>query len=128
MPSTDKQGRAGVSGEVDYHMAEVMRNALLVSMLTIASGVILTEIFNDNTVTQTVNTTDGAVTTASSAAYTETQGAIDDVLSKLRTSLDRTESTTQTIRIHSGTVVKAFVRQDVIFVGDTAFAYSAASD
>jgi type IV secretion system protein VirB10 len=123
MPATDRLGRSGVSGEVDYHFPEIMRNSLLLSLLTIASGVILTEIFDNNVVTQTVDTTTGSVTTASSAAYVETQGVMNDVLGDLRTSLDKTEKTTQTISVNSGTVVKAFVRQDIVFVGDTAFAY-----
>lgn len=123
MNATDSSGRAGVSGSVDYHLAEVMRSSILLSLLTIASGVILTDIFNNNSVTQTINTTTGGVTTSASAAYQQTQNVMNNILTQLQSSMGNSQSTQQTITIAAGTVIKAFVRGDIVFVGNTAFVY-----
>lgn len=118
MVSTDPMGRSGVTGEVDYHFPEIMRNSIMMSLLTIASGVILTDIFNDNVVTQTVNSTTGAVTTASSAAYQQTQGVMNEILNQLQESMNSSKPAQQTIHIAQGTIVKAFVSKDIVVPED----------
>ena len=117
-PGTDKMGRSGVAGFVDYRYFDILSNAFLLSAVSIAGAIAVDKV--DEQQRQTSSTTtnpDGSTTTSQSGTTTDAA-----VLASVNDFSDITSEITEgllseqpIIIVQQGTKMKVFVNRDLHF-------------
>jgi type IV secretion system protein VirB10 len=112
----DKIGRAGIEGDVDTRMADILTTSLMLSLIPIGTALALEQINGGNVAqSQTTNPSLGTVTTSgitpfSSAAQNLTQTTANFVQNNIPTSI------TPVVHVPQGERVSAFIVQDIPFI------------
>lgn len=112
--AVDNLGRNGASGDVDLRIIEAIRNALLVSSITVGTAAAAQKMVGDDKISVTQNQ-DGQVSVVSKpvdSAITDSAQQISQILSSAVKSITPTQPT---IKIDQGTKLKIFVNKDIVF-------------
>jgi type IV secretory pathway VirB10-like protein len=112
--TADNLGRGGIEGDLDNKYTQVMRNALLSSMVTIASAAVVDKV--TDTVSTTTTSTGITGTTTSSTTNATNQSIIDAAKSftdEMKDLVDNLKTEKPTIRIPQGTKVNIIVNKDL---------------
>jgi type IV secretion system protein VirB10 len=112
--TADNLGRGGVEGELDNKYTQVMKNAFLSSMITIASAAIVDKV--TDTVSTTTTSTGLTGTTTSSTTNATNQSIIDAAKSftdEMKSMVDNLKTEKPTIRISQGTKINIVVNKDL---------------
>ena len=109
--SADGLGRGGVPGDLDNKYTQIIRNAFLSSVVTIASAALVDKI-TDTVTTTTVNGTETSTTTnATNQALID---ATSDFGDEMQNMVDDLKEENPTIRIAQGTKLNIIVNQDLV--------------
>lgn len=117
-PGTDKMGRAGMAGFIDNKYFDIIKNAILLSTLSIGSSILVDDIRESQQQTSTATTNaDGSTTTSNSG--TTTDAAVLSSVSDLSDIADNIAegllNDRPTVIIQQGTKLKVFVNRDLHF-------------
>ncbi len=108
--SADGLGRGGVEGELDNKYVQIMRNAFLSSIVTIATAALVDKV----TDTVTTNTTNGTETTTTTNATNQAIiDATQNIGDEMQDIVDNLKEESPTIRISQGTKIHVIVNQDL---------------
>ncbi|CAK8162443.1 type IV secretion system protein VirB10 [Candidatus Xenohaliotis californiensis] len=110
----DNLGRNGASGEVDFKIIEAIRNALLVSSITISTAALAQKIAGNDKVATTQDQ-DGKVSILAQPIDSAIKDSSQQISKALTDAVKRGVSTKPIIKIDQGTKLKIFVNQDIIF-------------
>ena len=109
--TADSLGRGGVPGDLDNKYTQIIKNAFLSSVVTIASAALVDKI----TDTVTTTTTSGTETTTTSNATNQALiDATTDFGDEMQTMVDDLKEENPTIRIAQGTKLNIVVNQDLV--------------
>lgn len=113
-PASDQFGRSGVPGDVDNKYLEIFNNAMLLSLLTVGSAIVLDEVSGSDGTTVDQDS-DGSTTTSGTATDQAASDIVDTLTSTGETVLTDLLNVTPTITVPHGTRIKIFVNQDLLF-------------
>lgn len=110
----DNLGRAGVPGDVDNKFTEIFSSAILTSILTLGTAVIVQASVEDSATTTTTNT-DGSSQTSGEPVALAAQDLSSNISSLGKDFIEEYINVKPTITIDQGTSMKVFVNRDLIF-------------
>lgn len=112
--SADNLGRGGVEGDLDNKYTQVMRNAFLSSVVSIASAALVDKVTDTVSTTTTSTGTSGtATTTTSNATNQAIIDATKNFSDEMQDIVDNLKEQSPTIRIAQGTRISVIVNQDL---------------
>lgn len=109
--TADNMGRGGVEGDLDNKYTQIIRNAFLSSVVSIATAALVDKITDTVTTTSTSGTT---TTTTSNATNQAIIDATEDFSDELKSITDNLKEEKPTIRISQGTKINIVVNQDLV--------------
>ncbi len=108
--SADGLGRGGVEGELDNKYGQIMRNAFLSSIVTIATAALVDKVTDTVTTTTVDGTSTSTTTNATNQAIIDATQNIGDEMQDI---VDNLKEENPTIRISQGTKIHVIVNQDL---------------
>ncbi len=108
--TADNLGRGGVEGDLDNKYTQIIRNAFLSSVVSIASAALVDKITDTVTTTSTSGTT---TTTTSNATNQAIIDATKDFGDEMQDIVDNLKEEKPTIRVAQGTKINIVVNQDL---------------
>jgi type IV secretory pathway VirB10-like protein len=109
--SADTLGRGGVEGELDNKYIHTVKNALLSSIISVASAVLVEKVTNSTGTTTTTGLA-GTTTTGKASDYAIID-ATKSFTEEMKGIVDGLKSETPTIRVAQGTKINIVVNQDL---------------
>ncbi|PIR39094.1 MAG: hypothetical protein COV35_04330 [Alphaproteobacteria bacterium CG11_big_fil_rev_8_21_14_0_20_39_49] len=122
-PGTDKMGRAGIPGFVDYKYFDIITNALLLSTLSIGTSLLVDDINESQQQTSTSTTnTDGSTTTSNTGTTTDAAvlSSVSDISDIADSIAEGLLNDKPTVIVQQGTRIKVFVNRDLHFPNSAA--------
>lgn len=107
----DNLGRGGVEGELDNKYTQIIKNAFLSSVVSIATAALVDKITDTVTTTSTSDTSTTTTTNATNTAIIDATQTFGDEIQSIA---DNLKEETPTIRISQGTKINIVVNQDLV--------------
>lgn len=114
-PGVDQIGRNGVQGIMDTRFIEVIKNAILVSGITIGGGVAGQKVAGENARVSTITDKDGKTEQSGKIVDLAVRDAIDNLTQIFKDYVERNTKENSVVYVHQGTPLKVFVNADLIF-------------
>ena len=117
-PGTDKMGRAGIPGFVDNKYFDIIKNAILLSTLSVGSAIMVDDITESQQQTSTTTSSaDGSTSTSNSGTTTDAAvlSAVNDISDIADTIAEGLLNDQPTVIVQQGTKMKVFVNRDLHF-------------
>jgi len=112
--AADKLGRAGLEGNVDNKYAEILGNAFLSSVLSIATAVAVEDVTDSVGLAQETDDSGNSTGTSGKASDFAILEATKNIMDKTSDMVDEIASTKPTMTIAQGTKIKVLVNQDLV--------------
>lgn len=111
--ATDQLGRGGVDGDLDNKYFQIMRNAFLASLLTIATNVVVDEVSESGGLNVDYDKANNTTTYSGDSTAFAVREATTDFMDEAKDVIDKMKEEKPTVRIAQGTKILIMVNQDL---------------